>query len=69
MPPKLKLISRQAEIIANNRMKLRSIAATIILCGRQALAFRGYHEDRFDVEESDRAYLCCYFALMLSNSP
>ena len=33
----------------NPIVKLRSIAATVIFCGRQALAFRGHHEDRFEV--------------------
>ena len=36
------LSSKQAEIVAQNRLKLRSIAATVIFCGRQALAFRGH---------------------------
>ena len=31
-------------------LKLRSIASTIIFCGRQALAFRGYDEDYFDID-------------------
>ncbi len=43
------LNSARAEIIAKNRLKLRSIAATVIFCGRQALAFRGDDEDDFDV--------------------
>ena len=35
-------------IIAENCLKLCSIAATVILCGRQGFAFRGYDQDRFD---------------------
>ena len=48
------LSSKRAEIVAQNRLKLRSIAATVIFCGRQALAFRGHHEDRFEVD-SDKS--------------
>ena len=41
--------SSLAIAIANNRLKLRSIAATVF-CGQQALAFRGQDEDHFVIE-------------------
>lgn len=37
--------SRRAELVAENRLKLRSIVATVILCGQQGMAFRGHFED------------------------
>ena len=39
------LNSRRAQLVAENRSKLKSIAATIIFCGRQALALRGHCDD------------------------
>ena len=39
------LNSRRAQLVAENRLKLKSIAATIIFCGRQALALRGHRDD------------------------
>ena len=32
-------------VVAENRLKLSSITATVIFCGQQALAFRGYRDD------------------------
>ena len=40
------LSSKKAKLVAENCLKLRSIAATVIFCGRQALAFRGHRDDR-----------------------
>ena len=37
--------------IAENRLKLRSIAETVILCSRQGIAFRGHRDDRSSLEE------------------
>ena len=31
-----------AELVAENHLKLRSIAATVIFCGHQAIALRGH---------------------------
>ena len=39
------LNSRRAQLVAENHLKLNSIAATIIFCGRQALALRGHRDD------------------------
>lgn len=63
------LNSKRAEVIQQNRLKLRSIAATVILCGHQGFAFRGHDEDRFDfVEDSNSTrlgnFLYYYFGLM-----
>ena len=37
--------SRRAKLVAENKMKLKSITATVIFCGRQGLAFRGHRDD------------------------
>ena len=39
------LSSRCAQLLVENRFKLKSIAVTIIFCGRQALSLRGHHDD------------------------
>ena len=39
------LSSQRAQIAAINREKLRSIAATIIFCGKQAISLRGHRDD------------------------
>ncbi len=44
--------SQKAKVVAENRLKMRSIAATIIFCGRQGIALRGHRDDRLD-EASD----------------
>ena len=42
------LSSQKAKLVAENRLKMRSIAATIIFCGRQGIALRGHCDDRLD---------------------
>ena len=39
------LSTLRRERIAQNRLKLKSIAETIILCGRQGIALRGHRDD------------------------
>ncbi len=39
----------RAKLVAENRLKWQSIAATVIFCGRQAIAFPGYRDDTFVV--------------------
>ena len=39
------LSSERSKPIAENRTKLRSIAATVIFCGRQGIALRGHRDD------------------------
>ena len=39
------LSSARDKLVTENRLKLQSIAATIIFCGRQALALRGHRDD------------------------
>ena len=46
------LNTANSKTAAENRLKLRSIAETVIFCGRQGLAFRGHHDDRPSVEEN-----------------
>ena len=45
VPIDQQISSRRAKLIRENRMKLRSITATVIFCGQQGLAFRGHAED------------------------
>lgn len=47
------LSSQRAQIVANNRLKLRSIAATIIFCGKQAISLRGHRDDWSTLENND----------------
>ena len=37
--------------VEENHLKIQSIAVTIIFCGRQRIALRGYRDDRPSVEE------------------
>ena len=40
-----RLYSERSKCVAKNHLKLLSIAETVILCGRQGLAFRGHHDE------------------------
>ena len=44
--------SSRAKLVKKNRLKLRSIVATILLCGHQGLAYRGQHDDGPVLDES-----------------
>ena len=37
--------SKYAQLLAENKMKLRSIAATVIFCGKQGLAYKCHRDD------------------------
>ena len=50
--------------VTENRLKLRSIAETIILCGRQGIAFRGHRDDRLSVEENPNSNHGNFLALL-----
>ncbi len=53
VPIDQQISSRRAKLIRENRLKLQSITATVIFCGRQGLAFRGHAEDGpFDVTDN-----------------
>ena len=45
------LSSTHSKQVEENRLKIRSIAETIIFCGRQGIALRGHRDDRPSVEE------------------
>ena len=45
------LSSMHTKQVEGNRLKIRSIAETIIFCGRQGIALRGHLDDRSSVEE------------------
>ena len=45
LPVDQQLSSIRAQIVAENRKKIRSIAETVIFCGRQGLALRGHRDD------------------------
>lgn len=44
------LVRQRRECVARNRLILRSIVETIILCGRQGVALRGHRDDSTHVE-------------------
>ena len=50
--------------VTENRLKLRSIAEAIILCGRQGIAFRGHRDDRLSVEENPNSNHGNFLALL-----
>ena len=39
------LSSKKAKLVAENRIKMQSIAVTIIFCGQQGIALKGYRND------------------------
>ena len=50
-----RLISARSKRAAENHLKLRSIAETVIFCGRQGLTFRGHRDDTPAVKEDPAA--------------
>ena len=46
------LSSLHSKQVEENHLKIRSIAETIIFCGRQGVALRGHHDDRPSVEKT-----------------
>ncbi len=53
LPIDQQISSSRAKLISKNRLKLRSITATVIFCGQQGLAFRGHAEDSpFDLSDT-----------------
>ena len=53
LPIDHQISSRRAKLIKENRLKLRSITATVIFCGQQGLAFRGHLDDGpFDLNDN-----------------
>ena len=52
LPVDQQLSKVRTERIAENREKLKSIAETVIFCGRQGIALRGHRDDWKHVEES-----------------
>ena len=45
LPIDQQLSTIRQRVVAENRKKIKSIAETIILCGRQGIALRGYRDD------------------------
>ena len=46
------LISDQEKRIRENRLKMRSIAETVIFCGSQGIAMRGHRDDKPAIQEN-----------------
>ena len=44
---------QREELAEKNCQKLRSIAATILLCGRQGIALRGHRDDKVDDQDAN----------------
>ena len=65
VPIDQQLSSKRAQTAATNRAKLRSIAATIIFCGKQAISLRGHRDDWSTLENSDDAYQAGNFHALL----
>ena len=55
LPIYQQISSRRDKVVAENRLKLRSITATVIFCGQQGLAFRG-HRDYGPVSLDDSTF-------------
>lgn len=64
VPVDQQLSSIRAKRIAHNREKLKSIAETVILCGRQGISLRGHRDDRRHLEESPYANHGNFMALL-----
>ena len=50
-----RLSSERSRRAAENRLKLMSIAETVMFCGRQGLAFRGHRDDTPSIREDPHA--------------
>ena len=58
------LSSERSRRTAENRLKLISIAETVILCGCQGLAFRGHRDDTPSTKEDPHANHGNFLALL-----
>ena len=56
--------SERSRHAAENRLKLMSIAETVILCGRQGLVFRGHRDDTPSTKEDPHANHGNFLALL-----
>ena len=59
-----RLCSERTKRAAENRSKLLSIAATVLFCGRQGLAFRGHRDDAPSTKENSHANQGNFLALL-----
>ncbi len=59
-----RLSSERSKRAAENRLKLSSIAETVLFCGRQGLAFRGHRDDGPSIEENPHANHGNFLALL-----
>ena len=61
----LQVNTRVARIVAENCLKLRSIAATVIFCGHQAITLRGHRDDCTTIDgDSDDSHSGNFHALL-----
>ena len=58
------LSSERSKRAAENRLKLVSIAETVIFCGRQGIAYRGHHDDTSSSKEDLHANHGNFLALL-----
>ena len=59
-----RLSSERSRRAAENRLKLITIAETVIFCAHQGLAFRGHRNDTTSVREDPRANAGNFLALL-----
>ena len=59
-----RLSSERSRLAAENRLKLMSIAETVIFCGRQGIAFRGHRDDMPSVRDDPHANHGNFLALL-----
>ena len=52
------------QLVDSNRLKLRSIVETVLLCGRQNISFRGHRDSSCDVENCPNAPHGNFWALL-----
>ena len=52
------------QLMASNRLKLRSIIETVLLCGRQNIPLRGHRDSSYDVERNPTAPHGNFWALL-----
>lgn len=64
LPIDQQLSTIRAKIVSQNMEKIKSIAETIIFCGRQGIAFRGHRDDWKHIEGSPHANPGNFIALL-----
>lgn len=64
LPIDQQLSTIRKQVVAENRKKLKSIAETVVLCGRQGIALRGHRDDWKHVSDSSTSNPGNFIALL-----